>query len=1029
MKYIAILLLLPILAFSQNEKPASPVGRGVSPLPKTKDQQPTANKNTYAVVVGISDYQDPGIPDLRFAHKDAEAFANYLKSTAGGSLDADHLKVLLNEKATVAQFAIALDWLMEVVKENDQVLIYFSGHGDVEKKTITQPGYLLCWDAPSRVYLAGGALALPMFQDIITTLSAQNKAKVVVITDACRSGKLAGSTVGGAQITGANLARQYANEIKILSCQPNEYSIEGEQWGGGRGVFSFNLVDALYGLADGNNDLSVTLQEVGRYLEDKVTAEVAPVSQVPMVLGNRSERLATVDDKLLAALRSGKTNQMLMLSPVETRGMEDDVLVGVDTTTRELYRLFKKALKDKVFLEPSAEGGYADAYYERLMAEPKMQRLHTTMTRNYAAALQDDAQQAINIWLAADVQQLECIGKTLRLDPIPRQLQRAAELLGEGHYMYRSLQARKLLFEGISEMKHRKPDEALGRKCLSIFWQSLALEPQSPLPWHRMSMVYATNLRQPDSAFVCARKAREFAPNWVLPFVDLGYELPQQRKLALAKQALEEAEAIDPQHPYVVNRWARWLHTSGGIANLEKAAALFGQYRESGGLIYPCWFNDYGLVLESLDRHAESEALYKEAIALDSTNSALWNNLGSLYSKTRRYAEAEMVLNKSIALDSTIAATWNNLGLVYHQTRRYAEAEMVLKKSIGLDSTYIFVRSTLGYLYYQTRRYAEAEAVLKKSIALDSTYAIAWVHLGDLYHQTRRFAEAEAIFKKVIALDSLESRSWDNLGKVCQNTGRYAEAEQHFKKAISLDSTFATHWNNLGAMYNQIRRYAEAEPVLKRAIVLDSTLVSSLNNLGFMYLQTRRYAEAEPVFKKAIALDPAYANPRKHLGMVCFKTNRPEEARQNFLKAIVLNPNYAPAMLGMAYLLHSEGKTDEAPEKSGQAFGYVEQAIAKGTTMEQLEKDEDLVPLRAQKEQWDTLMKKHFAKQFYYNLACEQSLKGELEHAFESLELSLTNGWKDYAWMQQDTDLAKMREQANRWKALMKKHFPNQFKD
>ncbi|MBK9640508.1 MAG: caspase family protein [Saprospiraceae bacterium] len=122
---------------------------------------------------------------------------------------------------------MALDWLMEVVKENDQVILYFSGHGDVEKKTITQPGYLLCWDAPSRVYLAGGALALPMFQDIISTLSTQNKAKVVVITDACRSGKLAGSSVGGSQITGANLAKQYANEVKILSCQPNEYSIEG----------------------------------------------------------------------------------------------------------------------------------------------------------------------------------------------------------------------------------------------------------------------------------------------------------------------------------------------------------------------------------------------------------------------------------------------------------------------------------------------------------------------------------------------------------------------------------------------------------------------------------------------------------------------------------------------------------------------------------------------------------------------------------------------------------------------------------
>ncbi|MBK9017573.1 MAG: hypothetical protein IPM82_27970, partial [Saprospiraceae bacterium] len=26
-----------------------------------------------------------------------------------------------------------------------------------------------------------------------------------------------------------------ANEVKILSCQPSRFSLEGEQWGGGRG--------------------------------------------------------------------------------------------------------------------------------------------------------------------------------------------------------------------------------------------------------------------------------------------------------------------------------------------------------------------------------------------------------------------------------------------------------------------------------------------------------------------------------------------------------------------------------------------------------------------------------------------------------------------------------------------------------------------------------------------------------------------------------------------------------------------------
>ena len=41
-------------------------------------------KITYAVVVGISNYSDQEFPDLKYAHRDAEAFATFLQSNAGG---------------------------------------------------------------------------------------------------------------------------------------------------------------------------------------------------------------------------------------------------------------------------------------------------------------------------------------------------------------------------------------------------------------------------------------------------------------------------------------------------------------------------------------------------------------------------------------------------------------------------------------------------------------------------------------------------------------------------------------------------------------------------------------------------------------------------------------------------------------------------------------------------------------------------------------------------------------------------------
>ncbi|HAD14808.1 MAG TPA: hypothetical protein DCF33_20465 [Saprospirales bacterium] len=896
--------------------------KGVTPL-STPPPGGEGQGEVYAVVVGISDYQDHAIPDLRFADKDALAFANFLRSPAGGALDDDHLRVLTNGQATAGRIAEALDGLIEQVKEGDQVIIYFSGHGDVEGKKISQPGFLLCWDSPSRVYMGGGTYSLSFLQEVISTLSMQNKARVTVITDACHAGKLAGSQIGGAQLTSANLAKQYANEIKILSCQPNEFSLEGEQWGGGRGAFSYHLVEGLVGLADRNNDGAVTVGEIDRYLEDHVTAEAAPQSQVPMLLGNKTDRLSTVNAAVLADLRKNKSGGLPVFAATESRGLEEEVLAKVDSTVRKQYLAFKLAVQEKRFFEPA--GNCADDLYTQLSGVESLAPLGGIMKRNYAAALQDDAQQTINGWLKPDKEislQAAVSGRmpqkvfTEKVKTYPRCLERAAELLGEKHYMYADLIARKYFFEGyLLANSNRNPDQELGERTLTLFRKSLNYQPEQPHVYWQMLLVFGYNFLQPDSVEYYSRRALELYPNWTVPCTEaaylLSYKYNQQER---ARWFLEQATRIDSSS---VEVWHKWAIFNFGQKNFE-----------------------------------EAEWQLKKAIALDATNATIWNNLGYMYNLTGRYEEAEAMFKKAIAMDSTDIAAWSNLGGLFDDTNRFKEAEHAFKKAISLDATFAATWNLLGYFYFHTNRFNEAEQALKKVIELDSTQHYAWDNLGKVYQAIGRYAEAEYHFKKAISIDSTFMAHWNNLGWLYNNTRRFAEAEPIFKKVIVFDSTNFAPWVGLGMNYIQTRRYGEAETAFKKVISIDSTQSMVWNNLGFIYLQIQRYTEAIPVLKKAISLDSMFANPRRHLGMAYFKINHPEEARQNFLKAIVLNPDYANAMLGMAYLLFSEGKTAEA-------LGYVEQAIGKGSTFEQLEADQDLAPLRVTLE-WKVLMKKYF---------------------------------------------------------------------
>ena len=773
--------------------------------------------STYAVVVGISDYQDPGIPDLKFADKDAEAFANFLRSPSGGSIEDDHLKVLLNREATVAQFAMALDWLMEVAKENDKVYLYFSGHGDVEKKTIAQPGYLLCWDAPRQVYLAGGALALPMFQDVVMTLSTQNKAKVIIIADACRSGKLSGNSVGGSQITGSNLARQFANEIKILSCQPNEYSVEGQQWGGGRGAFSYHLLDGLYGLADHDEDHAVSVKEIHRYLEDKVSSEVAPQSQNPMVIGTVTEKLTDVFPDLLASLKDGRKSQLQLFTAFESRGIEEEVLKSADSNTLKIYLGFKRALRDKQFLfaeQGRDKNDYADYYYKQLISDPKLERLFSSMRRNYAAALQDEAQQVINEWMRSsgdDALVEEMAGKSNKL-PIkifneklksfPKCLERAAELLGSGHYIYTALKARSHFFEGyLLANSNRNPNRELGELALKEFRTALQWQSNLPQAYWQMSLVYGYNLLSPDSAEAYAKMALDLQPTWIIPYVETAFLFLEKYKLFdRALDYLEAAVQIDSNSKYGWN----------------------------GMAVYHYYKKDY----------LQAEKYFLKAIELDSTNGMFYSNLGMLYKDIRRLADAEKNFLKALERDSTDAAIYNNLGILCHENRRYTDAEDYYLRGLDLDPTYSRLYNNLGIHYMNTSRNHEAEKYLLKATDLDSTYSAAFLNLGTLYMNNSRYHEANKCLTKALELDSTDALIHYNLATLFLTTDRYMEAEYYFLKVILIDSTNSTALNNLAAVYHHLHRYTDAEKYLLTAIHIDPAFSYSYYNFaGVLCLQ------------------------------------------------------------------------------------------------------------------------------------------------------------------------------------------------
>ena len=240
----------------------------------------------WAVIIGVGEYQDRAIPPLQFASRDAESFAEFLRSErAGGTgYHPNNVKVLLNKDATVKNVRTALFTFLRGVTEDDVVVIYFAGHGLPDPDRMDDL-YLLTHDSEI-ANLPGTALPMKELQDAIRRTYAHD---IIVITDACHSGGVAGGPTRRSLETNEinqrflqDLEASSGTIVAFSASQVRQTSLEGPQWGGGHGIFTHYMLEALRGAADADSNSIVSLGEMMEWVRDTVRRETRN-SQIPAI--------------------------------------------------------------------------------------------------------------------------------------------------------------------------------------------------------------------------------------------------------------------------------------------------------------------------------------------------------------------------------------------------------------------------------------------------------------------------------------------------------------------------------------------------------------------------------------------------------------------------------------------------------------------------------------------------------------------------------------------------------------------------
>ncbi len=227
--------------------------------------------NKLALIIGTSDYQDPGLQDLAAPIEDVRDLVEALRDPAIGSFD--EVTPLLNAPAQTIRRSIAR--LFKDRAPDDLLVLYFSGHGVLDEQGQL---YLTASDT-ERGLLSGTAIPAAFVSGEMDSCRSRRQ---VLILDCCHSGAFEKGSKG---VLGASVGTKSAfggsgyGRVVLTATDSTQYAWEGNKVIGDsieNSLFTHYLLEGLRtGQADSNGDGHISVEELYDYAARRVTEQTA----------------------------------------------------------------------------------------------------------------------------------------------------------------------------------------------------------------------------------------------------------------------------------------------------------------------------------------------------------------------------------------------------------------------------------------------------------------------------------------------------------------------------------------------------------------------------------------------------------------------------------------------------------------------------------------------------------------------------------------------------------------------------------
>jgi tetratricopeptide (TPR) repeat protein len=121
--------------------------------------------------------------------------------------------------------------------------------------------------------------------------------------------------------------------------------------------------------------------------------------------------------------------------------------------------------------------------------------------------------------------------------------------------------------------------------------------------------------------------------------------------------------------------------------------------------------------------------------------------------RTAYFDSALVQYKRAVAIDSTLSKVWVNMGLVYADYGKRTEARQSLEKAIAVNPKDVLAYCHLGYLDHMAGNLSDAMAEYRQALAIDPQSPQAHYNMGLAFAEEKIFAEAVREWQIVIKND------------------------------------------------------------------------------------------------------------------------------------------------------------------------------------------------------------------------------------------------------------------------------------